>query len=78
MGLGATEEIWATVDRIADGSSGREIFSALILAAFDALSVALKRSDMSLSNYPDPMTEVALYQSLLVNRVPPLSFAHLM
>jgi hypothetical protein len=71
MGLGATEEIWATVDRLADGSSGREIFSALILAAFDALSVILKRNDMSLSNYPDPMTEVALYQSLLINRVTP-------
>jgi hypothetical protein len=71
MGLGATDEIWATVDRITDGSSGREIFSALILAAFDALSVVLKRSDISLSSYPDPMTEVALYQSLLVNRVLP-------
>jgi hypothetical protein len=71
MGLGATDEIWTTVDRIADGSSGREIFSALILAAFDALSVVLKRSDMSLSSYPDPMAEVALYQSLLVNRVFP-------
>ena len=77
MGLGATDEIWATVDRIADGSSGREIFSALILAAFDALAVVLKRSDISLSNYPDPMTEVALYQSLLVNRVNPFSFVRL-
>jgi hypothetical protein len=45
------------------------MFSTVILAAFDALSLALKRSDISISNFPDPMTEVTLYQSLLSNRV---------
>jgi|SRR5277367_774375 hypothetical protein len=68
-GLGATDDIWTTIDRLAPGASGREIFAAIVLAAFDALSVVVKRNDISLSTFPDPVTEVALYQALLVNRV---------
>jgi hypothetical protein len=69
-GLGATDDIWTTIDLLAPGASGVEIFAAVILAAFDALSVVVKRNDISLSTFPDPVTEVALYQTLLVNRVP--------
>lgn len=69
MSLGATDELWTTIDRLAEGSTGLEIFSALILAAFDALSVVVKRRDMALSTLPDPIAEVSLYQSILVNRV---------
>ena len=69
-GLGATDDIWTTIDLLAPGASGGEIFAAVVLAAFDALSVVVKRNDISLSTFPDPVTEVALYQALLVNRVP--------
>jgi hypothetical protein len=69
MALGSTEDVWTTIDRLSNDASGLQIFSSLILAAFDALSVVLKRSDMSVSNFPDPISEVTLYQSLLINRV---------
>lgn len=68
--MGATDELWTTIDRLAPAASGREIFAAIVLASFDALAVVVKRNDISLSNFPDPVSEVALYQSLLVNRVP--------
>jgi len=71
-GLGATDELWTTIDRLAPGASGREIFAAIVLATFDALAVVVKRNDISLSTFPDPVSVVALYQSLLVNRVPTL------
>jgi hypothetical protein len=57
------------IDRLADGASGSHIFAVTILAAFDALAVVLKRNDMTVSNFPDPLSEVTLYQSILVNRV---------
>jgi hypothetical protein len=57
------------IDRLADGASGSQIFTVIILAAFDALAIVLKRSDMTISNFPDPLSEVTLYQSILVNRV---------
>jgi hypothetical protein len=69
MSLGKTEEFWSTIDRIADKASGRDIFQSLIMAAFDALSIVLKRSDMTTSTLQDPISEVSLYQSFLVNRV---------
>jgi hypothetical protein len=71
MSLGDTDELWRTIDRLADGTPPLEVFCGLILAALDALSLVLKRSDISLSTYPDPVTEVNLYQSILVNRVYP-------
>ena len=58
------------MDRLAPGASGRELFAAIILATFDALSAVLKCNEMTLSAFADPITEVSLYQSLLVNRVP--------
>lgn len=57
------------IDRLVDGATGSQIFTAIILAAFDALAIVLKRSDMTVSNFPDPLSEVTLYQSILVNRV---------
>jgi hypothetical protein len=69
MSVGKTEEFWSTIDRIADKASGRDIFQSLIMAAFDALSIVLKRSDMTTSTLQDPISEVSLYQSFLVNRV---------
>jgi len=59
------------IDRSAEDASGRDIFQSLILAGFDALSVVLKRSDMTISTFQDPISEVNLYQSILVNRVLP-------
>src|SRR5579859_2870499 len=69
MGLGDTDNLWNTIDRLAPDSSARDLVSAIILAAFDCLSIVLKRSD-TLSTFPEPITEVNLYQSLLVNRIP--------
>ena len=71
MSLGDTDNLWNTIDRLAPDSSAREIVSAIILAAFDCVSIVLKRSD-TLSTFPEPITEVNLYQSLLVNRIPSL------
>jgi hypothetical protein len=69
MSLGDTDELWKTIERLAEGSSPRDIAASLILASFDALSLILKRSDITMSQLPDPLTEVILYQSLFVNRV---------
>lgn len=69
MSLGDTKDVWTAVDRLVDGSAPGEIYAGLIIAAFDALSLVLKRSDMALSSYPEPISEVALYQAILVNRV---------
>lgn len=69
MGLGDTEGLWNTIDRLALDSTARDLVSAIILAAFDCLSIVLKRSD-TLSTLPEPITEINLYQSILVNKIP--------
>ena len=69
MTLGDTDSFWNMIDRLAPDASPRDLISAIILAGFDCLSIVLKRSD-TLSTFPDPVTEVNLYQSILVNRVP--------
>jgi len=71
MQLGDTEKLWGTIDRLCNPETmPMDIVSAIILAGFDCLAIVLKRSD-TLSSFPDPITEVNLYQSILVNRVPP-------
>ena len=77
MTLGDTDSFWNMIDRLAPDASPRDLISAIILAGFDCLSIVLKRSD-TLSTFPDPVTEVNLYQSILVNRVPclPPSLLH--
>jgi len=57
------------IERLADGIDPSQIFPAIITAAFDALAMVLKRSDMTLNPLPEPVTEVTLYQSILANRV---------
>ena len=78
MSLGKTEEIWVMIERLAENTSARDIIQSLVLAGFDALSLVLKRSDMTTSTFQDPISEVTLYQSILVNRVRPhVSVAHI-
>ena len=57
------------IERLAENTSARDIIQSLVLAGFDALSLVLKRSDMTTSTFQDPISEVTLYQSILVNRV---------
>jgi hypothetical protein len=57
------------VDRFADDASGRELFRSLTLAAFDSLSIASKHTDFTIYVGQDPISEVHLYQSILINRV---------
>lgn len=74
MTLGDTEHIWNMIRRMSlPHATAQDVCKSLILAGFDALAIVLKRSDITLSAYPEPMTEVALYQSIIVNRVLPSS-----
>jgi len=57
------------IERLAEGIDTSQIFPAIIMAAFDALAIVLKRSDMTLNPLPEPVVEVTLYQSILANRV---------
>jgi len=70
MSLGDTEHIWNMIRRMSlPHATAQDVCKNLILAGFDGLAIVLKRSDINLSTYPEPMTEVALYQSIIVNRV---------